>query len=162
MSKQASLLTPGDIAEIRAQAGPSDEAFAAGLERLLVERIARGTPAIQQDIWVLTESFNLYEQQGSYFRGAWPTRPTWEQLMEVGVPAPGLDPDKVYSDILHDRQDDTHSSYALTNVMEVMRQNALEATRQQAARQRSLKKHKTNSRGKQRPADVQDSLGPGT
>lgn len=148
MSNQASQLTPKDVAEIRAQAGPSDEAFAAGLERLLAERMAKGAPVIQQDIWVLTESFNLYEQQGSYFRGAWPTRPTWEQLIEVGVPAPGLDPDKEYLDILHDRQDDTHSSYALTNVMEGMRQNALVANRQQAARQRSLKKHKANSRGK--------------
>lgn len=32
-------------------------------------------------MWILTEEFNLYEQQGAYFRAAWLSKPTIEQVM---------------------------------------------------------------------------------
>ena len=32
-------------------------------------------------VWVLTEEFNLYDQQGAYFRAVWSTKPSLGQIM---------------------------------------------------------------------------------
>lgn len=43
-------------------------------------------------IWVLTRSFNDYDQHGQYFVAAWTTKPTKEQLQPLtGFNEKGLD-----------------------------------------------------------------------
>lgn len=36
-------------------------------------------------IWVLTESYNDYDQHGEYYLQAWLSKPTKEDLIKVGV-----------------------------------------------------------------------------
>lgn len=34
-------------------------------------------------MWVLTDEYNMYDQEGQYFRAAWTNKPTLKQVKEV-------------------------------------------------------------------------------
>lgn len=41
----------------------------------------------QDTIWLLTRAINAYNQDGDYMVAVFPTKPSMEQLIAVGVPA---------------------------------------------------------------------------